>query len=146
MNNDADRSGIGRLWGAGGTREKTPRPEPERTADNVLPLRPDRTYVAFELRDHANRLHIHCAAQPSRYPAYSSLLDIIHDHNFDKVFTLVYSFMMVEVTGNQLGAIVQAISFGNCERIHEFHRKLYDTPAPNEPIIESIKITSAIER
>jgi hypothetical protein len=71
-------------------------------------------------------------------PAYSSLLDIIRAHDFDKVFTLV------EVTGNHLGAIVHAISFGNCERIHEYHRKLYDPPEPNEPIIESITITSAI--
>ena len=52
--------------------------------------------------------------------------------------------MLVEVTGNHLGAIVHAISYGNCERIHEFHRKLYDPPAPNVPIIESITITSAL--
>lgn len=142
MSNDAERGG--RLWSGGVGREKAPRPGPERTSENVVPLRPDRAYVAFELRDHANRLHIHCAAQPSRYPAYSSLLDIIHDHDFDKAFTLVYSFMMVEVTGNHLGAVVHAISFGNCERIHEFHSKLYDRPEPNQPIIESITLTSAI--
>jgi hypothetical protein len=143
MSNDAGES-SGRLWSRSAAREKASRPEPERTADNVLPLRPDRAYVAYEVREHAQRLHIHCAAQPSRYPAYSSLLDIIHDHDFDKAFTLIYSFMMVEVTGNHLGAIVQAISLGNCERIHEYHRKLYDSPGPNQPIIESITITSAI--
>jgi hypothetical protein len=147
MSNDAERSGFGKLWSGGAAKEKAPRPAPERPADNVLPLRADdRAYVAFELRDHANRLHIHCALQPSRYPAYSSLLDIIHDHDFDKVFTLIYSFMMVEVTGSHLGAIVHALSFGNCERIHEYHRKLYDPPEPNAPIIESITITSAIGR
>ena len=143
MSNDANES-SGRLWSRGAAKEKTAAPEPERTADNVVPLRPDRAYVAFEVREHPQRLHIHCAAQPSHYPAYSSLLNIIHDHNFDKAFTLVYSFMLVEVTGNHLGAIVHAISYGNCERIHEFHRKLYEPPAPNAPIIESITITSAI--
>lgn len=144
MSNEAERGGIGRLWSSGTAKDKANRPEPQRTTDNVVQLRPERAYVAHEIREHAQRLHIHCAAQPSRYPAYSSLLDIIHDHDFDKVFTLIYSFMMVEVTGNHLGAIVNAISFGNCERIHEFHSKLYDRPAPNEPIIESITITSAI--
>jgi hypothetical protein len=108
-------------------------------------LRPDRGYSAFEVQDkHPPRLHICCATQPSHYPAYSSLLNIIHDHDFDKAFTLVYSFMLVEVTGNHLGAIVHAISFGNCEGIREFHTKLHDRPEPNQPIIESITITSAV--
>jgi hypothetical protein len=143
MSNDASES-TGRLWSKSAAKEKGNRPEPDRTADNVLPLRPAPAYVAYEVREHTQRLHIHCATQPSRYPAYSSLLDIIHDHDFDKTFTLIYSFMMVEVTGNHLGAVVHAISLGNCERIHEFHRKLYDPPEPNKPIIESITITSAI--
>jgi hypothetical protein len=107
MSNEPERGGIGRLWSAGTARDRPARPEPQqRPADNVVQLRPDRAYVAHEIRDHAQRLHICCATQPSRYPAYSSLLDIIHDHNFDKAFTLVYSFMLVEVTGNRLGAIV----------------------------------------
>lgn len=59
------------------------------------------------------------------------------------VYSHIYSFMVVEVTGNHLGAIVQTIGSGNCERIHEFHRKLYEVPEPNAPIIESITITSA---
>jgi hypothetical protein len=143
MSNDANES-SGRLWSRGAAKEKTTPPETVRTAGNVLPLRPDRAYAAFEVREHVQRLHIRCAAQPSRYPAYSCLLDIIHDHDFDKAFTLVYSFMVVEVTGNHLGAIVHAISSGNCERIHEYHRKLYEPPATNAPIIESITITSAI--
>ena len=35
-----------------------------------------------------------------------------------------FSFMLVIVTGNHLGAIVHAISYGNCERINEYHAKL----------------------
>jgi hypothetical protein len=145
MSNDAERSGIGRLWSGGGTREKVQRPEPERTKDNVLPLHPDdRSYKAFETREHPADLHIRCATQPSHFPAYSSLLNIIFDHDFDRAFTLVYTFMLVEVTGKDLGAVVHAISYRNCERITEFHRKLHDQPEPNEPIIEGIKITAAI--
>ena len=146
MNNDADRSGISRLWSGGGPREKTSRPEPEPISDNVVPLRPDdRTYVAFETREHPPRIHIHCATLPSHYPAYSSLLNIIFDHNFERAFTLVYSFMLVEVTGTHLGAVVHAINYGNCERICEFHSKFYDRPAPDQPIIEAIKVTAAVK-
>lgn len=146
MNNDADRSGISRLWSKETAREKPSRPEPEPISDNVVKLHPDdRAYVAFETREHPPRIHIHCATSPSHYPAYSSLLDIIFDHNFEKAFTLVYSFMLVEVTGTHLGAIVHAINYGNCERICEFHTKFYDRPAPDQPIIEGIKVTAAVK-
>jgi len=144
VSNEAERGEIGRLWSEGATREKANRPEQPRSTDNVVQLRPDRAYVAHEVREHPPRLHICCATQPSHYPAYSSLLNIIHDHNFDKAFTLVYSFMLVEVTGNHLGAIVHALSYGNCERMNEYHSKLYDRPAANDPIIESVTITAAI--
>lgn len=142
MNNDAERTGIGKLWSAGAAKEK-PAPPP-RPADNVVPLRPDRTYVSHEVREHPPRLHICCATQPSHYPAYSSLLNIIFDHDFDRAFTLVYSFMLVEVTGTRLGAVVHAISYGNCERINEYHRKLHDPPASDSPVIEGIRITAAV--
>lgn len=144
MSNDAERKGIGRLWSEGAAREKATRPEAQPSTDNVVQLRPDRAYVAHEVREHPQRLHICCATQPSHYPAYTSLLNMIHDHNFDKAFTLVYSFMLVEVTGNHLGAIVHAINYGNCERITEYHAKLYDRPAPDQPIIEVIKVTAAV--
>lgn len=144
MSNEKEREGIGRLWSSTTTKEKSPHPAPPGPSDNVVRLRPDRVYIPQEFRDHPQRLHICCATQPSHYPAYSSLLNIIHDHTFDKAFTLVYSFMLVEVTGNNLGAIVHAINYGNCERIFEYHSKIYDKPSPNEPVIESVTITAAI--
>lgn len=120
--------------------------EPGRIGDNMVPTRPDeRTYQAFEVQEHSLRIHIQCATSPSHYPAYSSLLDIIFDHSFQRGFTLVYSFMLVEITGNHLGAVVQAVSSGNCKRICEFHSKLYDRTAPDQPIIESIKVTAAVK-
>jgi len=88
-------------------------------------------------------------ADPQRcrsFPCYNYLLDIIYDHDFESMFTLIYSFMAVEVTGQRLGPIVHAINFGNCERIHEFHQKLYDPPANDAPLIEAIKITAAGEK
>jgi hypothetical protein len=148
VSNDVERDeSNGRLWSRGVAKEKIPRTEPERINDNVVPLRPDeRIYTAFEVREHPARIHINCATLPSHYPAYSSLLNIIFDHSFERAFTLVYSFMLVEVTGNHLGAVVHAINYGNCERINEYHVSLYDNrPATSEPIIEAIKVTAAVK-
>jgi hypothetical protein len=133
---------TGRLWGRGTPQENPPSPETGRISGGRAP----RAYVAYEVREHAQRLHIHCAAQPSHFPVYSCLLDIIYDHDFGKTFTLVYSFMMVEVAGHHLGAVVEAISAGNCERIREYHRKLYDAPDPGAPLIDSVTITVASEK
>jgi len=144
VNHEQER-GTGRLWSSqSAAKEKPPRPEPPRAPDNVVPLRPDRAYRAFEVREHPPSLHIFCATQPSHYPAYSSLLNIIYDHDFDKAFTLVYSFMLVEITGNHLGAVVHALNYRNCERITEFHTKHHDRPGASDPIIESVTITAAI--
>jgi hypothetical protein len=144
-----EKAGLGRLWSSTGRekgrRETDRQPAPSPADEKDMPLfGHDRAYAAFELRDHATRLHIQCAAQPSRFPAYNYLLDIIYDHDYASIFTLVYSFMVVEVTGHNLAPVVHAINFGNCERIREFHKKLYDPPAKkDEPLIESITITAA---
>ena len=152
MNNDAERGGIGRLW-SGGAQARAPRPE-----EKVLPLKPEpwqapapgpldeRAYVAHEVRERAERLHIMRAAGPSRFPSYGYLLDISFDHHLQSAFTLVYTFMLVEVTGRNLAPVVHAISFGTCERIREFHPKLYDPPGISEPLIQAIAITAADER
>lgn len=142
MSDEKDKDRTGRLWSAGPTRAKPTRSEPPRTPDNVVRLGPDRTYVAFEVREHPARIHICCATQPSTYPVYSSLLTILHDPHFDKAFTLVYTFMLVEITGHDLDAIVHAINYGNCDRINEYHPKLYDRPAAGDPIVESVTITA----
>jgi hypothetical protein len=98
-----------------------------RAGDNVLPrVRPDRVYVPFEFPENANRLHIHCATQPSHFPFYSTLLDIIDDHDFESAITLVFSFMTVKLTGQNLGSVVHAIFMGECGRIHHYHPKIYD--------------------
>ena len=150
MSKDADKGSFaGRLWGDG--REPTSPPD-----DKALPLKapptvrpatpPNRAYVAFEIREHAERLHIMRGAGPSRFPNYSYLLDISFDHHLQSAFTLIYTFMIVEVTGSNLEPVVKAITFGNCERIREYHSKLYDLPAQGEPLIERIQITAADEK
>lgn len=146
MSKDADKGGFGgKLWSGR---------EPQ-ADEKVLPLKPpaakpatqdDRAYVSFEIRERAERLHIMRSAEPSRFPAYSYLLDISFDHHLQSAFTLIYTFMLVEVTGWNLGPIVHALSFGNCERIREYSPHLYDLPADGEPLIQKINITAADEK
>jgi len=138
----------GRLWTGNRTKESAVPAEkvlPLKAAAIPKPAQGDREYKAFETRDHAACIDIKCATGPSHYPAYSSLLNVIYDHHFGKAFTMVYSFMLVEITGSNLSPIVHAISFRNCERITEFHTKLHDRPAQSEPIVESVRITAAIK-
>lgn len=139
-----DKGGLGRIWGTGR--------EPRSAADNVVHLeRPaaahsDRTYVAFQLRDNAERLQIRRAKDPARFPAYSYLLDISYDPFHQSAFTLIYTFMIVEVRGWNLEPVVHAISYGNCDRLYEFDKRQHDKPAEGEPLIEFIEITTADEK
>jgi len=141
MTKSTDREDFSsRLWSGA---ERTAQP----AEGTVVPLTrpatpPNREYVAFEVREGTDRLHIHRATQPSRYPGYHYLLDIVFDHDFGSMFTLIYSFMVVEVTGKNLEPVVHAISYGNCARIHEFHRNHYDSPPQGDPLIEKIVIVA----
>jgi hypothetical protein len=145
MSNDASES-TGKLWSRDAAKEKATPPTPERAAGNVLPLRPDRdrAYVAFEVREHTQRLHIHCAAHPSRYPAYSSLLDIIHDHDFDRVFTLAYSFMVVEVTGNRLRSIVHASASAIASAFTSFTASSMTRPRRTSPSSNRLRLPPSL--
>lgn len=159
MSKDDDKAGIfsgGRLWGGKEHDRREPDARPQtahrppdqqrRAGDNVLPLvRPDRVYVPFEFPENSNRLHIHCATQPSHFPLYSTLLDIIYDHDFESGITLIFSFMTVKLTGQHLGAVVQAIFIGQCGRIREYHSKFYDPPARGTPLIEKIEILTGMD-
>ena len=77
----------------------------------VLPLViPDRVYVPFELKENSKRLHIRTVAQGSLYPSYHYLRDMRFGHDLESIFTLIYTFMIVEVTGQHLAPIVDAIN------------------------------------
>jgi hypothetical protein len=104
-------------------------------------------YVPFFLRDRAERVQVVPVSEPSRFPAYSYLLDIIYDHDHQSAFTLVYSFMLVKVTGSNLGPIVHALNLGRCAAIHEYYPNRYSAPPDQDkPLIESIITVSAVDK
>lgn len=143
---------LNRLWSntaKAKTREQA-KPEPQAANDeyDILPQQAHRNgYVPFFLRDRTERLQVVPVSEPSRFPVYSSLLDIIFDHDHQSAFTLVYSFMLVKVTGSNLGPIVHALNFGRCAAIHEYHPNRYSGPPDEDkPIIESIMTVSAVDK
>jgi hypothetical protein len=132
----------GRLWGgAKEKRDQRSAAEQRRGEDKVVPLvSSDREYVAFEIKENPKRLHIRTALQGSFYPSYHHLADIRFDHDHQTYFTLIYNFMAVKVSGQNLGAVVHAIDSADCKRIHEFHPKLHDRPERDEPLIEKLEV------
>ena len=137
----------GKLWGGAKEKREPARAlgpqEQRRGGEKVVPLHiGDRVYQAFELKDNAKRLHIRTALQGSFYPSYHYLRDMRFGHDLESIFTLIYTFMTVEVTGERLAPIVHAIASEDCKCIHEFHPRLYDPPERGAPIIEKILILS----
>ena|ERR1700734_1544777 len=143
---DQDNKRRGRLWGGSRPQDAAQILPIERSAERSGRPAPESTaYVAFELRDGAARIEIECAASPSRFPAYSYLLDVIYDRFHQSAFSLVYSFMVVNVRGANLEPVVHAVNFGQCELIREFDPRRHDRPDQTEPLIEAIEIVARDE-
>lgn len=82
---------------------------------------------------------IRCVLQPSQSPQARFFLAAVFSADFDDAFTLLYSFMAVEVKGKNLREVRQAIQNGRCEFIQEYHENEFLPPAKGEPVIESIR-------
>ena len=133
-----------RLWSGGAKETRAPeRPEQRRGEENLIaPNMGDRMYKAFDVKENPTRMHIRTALQGSFYPSYHYLRDMRFGHDFQSIFTLIYTFMTVEVTGEILAPVVHAIDAGDCKRIYEFHSRLYDPPERGATIIRGIRLLS----
>jgi hypothetical protein len=148
----SERPDLNRLWSSAATAKTREQEKPEPLAANdeydILPQQAHRNgYVPFFLRDRTERVQLVPVSEPSRFPVYTSLLDIIFDHDHQAAFTLVYSFMLVKVTGVNLGPIVHAINFGRCAAIHQYYQKHFSgQPDPDKALVESIQTVSAVDK
>jgi hypothetical protein len=82
---------------------------------------------------------IRCTAQPSQSPQSRFFLAAVFSADFDEAFTLLYSFMAVEVRGRNLREVRQAIQNSRCEFIQEYHEQEFLPPGKDDPVIESIR-------
>jgi hypothetical protein len=80
-----------------------------------------------------------CVSQPSQSPQSRFFLAAVFSADFDDAFTLLYSFMAVEVKGRNLKEIRQAVQNGRCEFIQEYNENEFLPPGKGEPVIESIR-------
>jgi hypothetical protein len=137
---------LKRLWTGTGAKEKPNQPQKPSPPPALKPVAQVNGYVAFETREGTATLHLHRATEPSRFPSYNYLLDIVYEHDFQSAFQLIYSFMAVEVRGEHLDPIIHALNYRNCERIHEYHPKLYTPPPPGQTIVREIKILAVADQ
>jgi hypothetical protein len=98
------------------------------------------TYVAFGGKDRVERLRIRRVLAPTRAPRYLHLLDLAYDGHFGTNFALFYDFMVVMVRGKNLQTLVAGLEMGTVDFIQEYHSELWDKPADDAAIIESIDI------
>jgi integrase len=77
------------------------RKTPPSAADNTKPPKGADEYVAFDAKDKLDRLDIRRANDPTRSPGYAYLLDVVYDGSYGTNFVLVYTFLIVLVTGNR---------------------------------------------
>jgi hypothetical protein len=80
-----------------------------------------------------------CVSQPSQSPQTRFFLAAVFSADFDDAFTLLYSFMAVEIKGRHLKEIRQAVQNGRCGFIQEYDENEFQSPAKNAPVIESIR-------
>ncbi|QBD75187.1 hypothetical protein EPA93_03935 [Ktedonosporobacter rubrisoli] len=99
-----------------------------------------KTYEAFDKRGRPSPyLEIRCVLQPSQTPQSRYLMDVVYSADFDDGFTLLYSFMAVEIRGTNLKDVRRAVQSGQCEFIQEYHENEFARPAQAEPVITSVK-------
>lgn len=83
-----------------------------------------------------------CISQPSQSPQSRFFLTAVFSADFDDAFTLLYSFMAVEIKGKHLKEVRQAVQNGRCKFIQEYNEGEFLPPARGVPVIESIRFVA----
>jgi len=115
------------------------KPQPDDIADASASHDP-RQYQAFTTGMKPPRLTIRYSSQPSRSPPYIALLDVVFDERFAQTASLIFTHMVVTITGKNLTGVVAAIRRHRAINITGFDAQVFDAPADDMPVIESIEI------
>ena len=81
---------------------------------------------------------IRCVLQPSQSPQSRFFMAAVFSADYDDAFTLLYSFMVVEVKGRNLKEVRRAIQTGRCEFIQKYNENEFLKPSKDAPVIESV--------
>lgn len=96
-----------------------------------------------------DRLEIRRLTGESHAPAYRYLMDIAYDRDFGTEIVLFYSFMQVQIKGQNLTPVVSSLLASNCVFIQDHDVREYPQPVQSgAPLIEKIdvRISSEAER
>lgn len=116
------------------------REQPAARANTSIDTAGKRTYEAFDKTGRPSfYTEIRCIMQPSQSPQSRFFMAAVFSADYDDNFTLIYSFMAVEIKGKNLKEVRRAIQMGRCEFIQEYHANEFTPPGQSEPVIESIK-------
>jgi hypothetical protein len=98
-----------------------------------------RRYEAFDSTGSPSPYtEIRCVLQPSQSPQSRFFMAVVFSSDDDDAFTLLYSYMAVEVKGHNLKEVRRAIQTGRCEFIQQYHENAFTRPGKGDPVIESI--------
>jgi hypothetical protein len=102
-------------------------------------------YEAHKSDRKTEQLEIRRNGQLAYTVAYRYRLYTTHDGQQGTIINLVFSFMAVEIRGRNLQPVKDALVDERCNFIQDFDARAYPPPAPDQPVIESIKITTQRE-
>lgn len=100
-------------------------------------------YAAFASKDRVKAIDIFCKDGSGHSPTYNYLLYVSWDRKRYTQIFLVFSFLMVKITGRNLHDVVQALRLRKCEYLCEFDSALHQEPAGDAPYIASIELVKS---
>lgn len=114
---------------------------PQATASTMKSLQAGkRPYEAYDASGKpCPYTEIRCLLQPSQAPQSRFLMAVVFSADYEEAFSLIYSFVAVEVRGKNLKPVRKAVQNGRCEFIQEYHEDEFLPPAKQVPVIESIR-------
>ncbi|HLG63107.1 MAG TPA: hypothetical protein VKY19_14300 [Ktedonosporobacter sp.] len=111
------------------------------TTDDVAGLDVNKAYLAFDTGDRSQeRLKIKRIKGETHSPSYRYLMDIMYNGDEGTQIVLVFSFLMVKITGRNMLSLVHSIEDGTCIFIQEFHAKNFPSPSPKDAVIDEIEV------
>jgi hypothetical protein len=113
-----------------------------RAAETAHPAEPTPgVYAAFDTKDKLLRLKIRRANGITRAPAYTTLLDVVHDGAYGKVCYLVFTFVWFKITGKNLQPLFLALESHTAEFIQEYGASVWPGKLEeNQTVVEKIEV------
>lgn len=111
------------------------------TSDDPKGVDGEYIYVPYEVASRSQeRLHIIRLDDTMHFPSYRYLMDMVHTGRNNGIM-LIYSFMLVKITGENLEDLLDHLSQSDCAFIQQYDaREWPQKPEKGKPIITGIEV------